>query len=104
MTKKKFIKTLRSYRLHRDKINEIVNDIVDKRGELSYNRAIEIINNHMFIEMMKDIPMTPINYDLQPVEYLDYEMSVDYMINRSFILGVDLAKEPGKVAKAMVKA
>lgn len=104
MTKKKFIKTLRSYKLHRDKINEIVNDIVDKRGELSYSRAVDIIRNHMFIEMMKDIPITPINYDLKPIEYLDYEMNMDYMINRSFIFGVDLAKEPDKVVIVKVEA
>lgn len=92
MTKKKFIKTLRAYGLNRDEINTLVNKIVDKKGKLSYNDAMQ----KMWLTICKHIvskqPPLTIDWNYKPIEFVDTDIyKMDYNI-----LGIDLAIQPDK--------
>lgn len=92
MTRKKFIKTLRAYGLNRDEINTLVNKIVDKKGIISYNDAIE----EMWLTVRKRVinkqPPLTIDWNYKPIEFVDTDIyKMDYNV-----LGIDLAIQPDK--------
>ena len=75
MTKKKFIKKLRSYRLSRNQIKPLVDYIVESGGKVSYNEIMEDIQLNIMKSLIKDIckEMT-IDFDAPlPVEYVSDE-------------------------------
>lgn len=92
MTKKKFIKTLRAYRLDRDDINHLVNKIVERKGKLSYNDAMQ----KMWLTIRKQIinkqPPLAIDWNYKPLEFVDTDIyKMDYNI-----LSIDLAIQPDR--------
>ena len=99
MTKKKFIKTLRAYRLNRDEINILVNKIVERKGKLSYNDAMD----KMWLTICKHIvskqPSLSIDWNYKPIEYVDIDIyKMDYNV-----LGIDLAIQPDKCVVVRTK-
>ena len=91
MTRKKFIKTLRSYRLHRDDINHLVNKIVERKGKLSYNDAMDKMFMTICKLMLPPRPK-PIDWVQSPVPFIDTDIyKFDYNI-----MGMDLSIKPDK--------
>lgn len=75
MTRKKFIKKLRSYRLSRIEIKPLVDYIVESKGKVSYNEIIEEIQLSIMKSLIKDIcKETTIDFNASPpVEYVSDE-------------------------------
>jgi uncharacterized protein YpiB (UPF0302 family) len=86
MTKKHFIKQLRSYGLPRDQISTIVTYIAKKQGKLSYTKVMEEITTCIYKRLVKELCAQgpPITF-CSPTEYTEYNFS-DFKM-----LGVDLA-------------
>ena len=96
MTKKKFIKTLRAYGLHRYEINTLVNKIVEKHGKLSYNDAMKQMWWTICKFIVNKQPMLDIDWNYKPVEFVDTDIyKIDYRMCYPF-MSVDLTKEPDK--------
>lgn len=75
MTKKKFIRKLRSYRLSRNQIKPLVDYVVESKGKVSYNEIIEEIQLSIMKILIKDI-CKEITIDFNapiPVEYVSDE-------------------------------
>ena len=89
MKKKRFIKKLRAYRLHRDEINKIVKHIVDKSGQLSYNDVSRDIESKIIKCIIRDLPTYPIDYTYAPIEYVEHKFSEFEMIGVNLSLRHD---------------
>ena len=76
MTKKKFIKILRSYRMSRNDINKLVDYIIECNGKVSYSESIEKIQMSILKRLIKDTcKEIPIDFTYAPVEYVDFKLS-----------------------------
>lgn len=75
MTRKKFIKKLRSYRLSRNQIKPLIDYVVESKDKVSYNEIIEKIQLSIMKSLIKDI-CKEITIDFNappPVEYVSDE-------------------------------
>ena len=75
MTRKKFIKKLRSYRLSRNEIKPLVDYVVESKGKVSYNETIDKIQLSIMKNLIKDIcKETTIDFNTPPpIEYISDE-------------------------------
>lgn len=89
MTRKKFIKKLRSYRLSHNEIKPLVDYVVESKGKLSYNETIDKIQLSIMKSLIKDICKEKcIDFNTPPpVEYVsdeDLKMALTIDIYRSY--------------------
>jgi hypothetical protein len=89
MTKKHFIKQLRSYGLHRDQIKSFIAYIAKNQGRQSYDKIMEDVVTCIYKQLIKELCMQgpPITL-CSPTEYTEHNFS-DFKM-----LGVDLALYP----------
>ena len=89
MTRKKFIKKLRSYRLSRNEIKPLVDYIVESKGKVSYNESIEEIQLSIMKSLIKDIcKEKSIDFNAPPV--VEYVSDEDLKIA---LTGIETIKE-----------
>ena len=97
MTKKRFIKKLRSYGLSRHLINCYTKCIAENKGRISYNEYLETIQLGILKRLIKDTcKEIPIDFNYAPVEFVDLKISKLDIINTTYILGADLALNSDK--------
>ena len=89
MTKKKFIKILRSYRMSRNDIDKLVSYIIKSKGKVSYNESIEKIQMSILKRLIKyTCKEIPIDFTYAPVEYVDFKISELDMYITEYLLDI----------------
>ena len=92
MTRKRFIKKLRSWRYTEKEIAEIVKAVVEHPVGISYDKAMEIIVKHLWKELTDYFPKkSVIDYTWVPVEYVD---TAEFAHSDFKLMGLDLALKP----------
>jgi hypothetical protein len=71
MTRKRFIKLLRSWRFSEKDIAQVVEAVRKHPENISYELAMKIINRYLIKELLGVVPEYKINYDFAPMKFID---------------------------------
>ena len=89
MTRKRFIKKLRSWRYTEKEIAEIVRAVVEHPVGISYDKAMEIIVKQLWKDLIDSFMKKPvIDYTWVPVEYVD---TAEFAYSDFKVMGLDVA-------------
>lgn len=92
MTRKRFIKKLRSWRYTEKEIAEMVKAVVEHPVGISYDKAMEIIIKQMWKDLVNSfMKKSVIDYSWVPVEYVD---TAEFAYSDFKLMGLDLALNP----------
>lgn len=92
MTRKRFIKKLRSWRFTEKEIAEIVKAVVEHPVGISYDKAMDIVVKQLWKELTESFLEKPvIDYSWAPVEYVD---TAEFAYSDFKLMGLDLALTP----------